>query len=149
VRGLILGSMSASLIRIARSLSFPVLVVEGFGKQIMSSHAWTLLADHNGREAFVDARPPDRWESRRPEVIIPLPPSGGMPPVPSDGQPLTESKRVRLLRAPHAGAIGTVQHILPRTHVFPCGLQCHAARVEIEGQDEEVIVPVANLEIFE
>lgn len=149
VRGLILGSMPASLIRLTRTMPFPVLVVEGFGQRIMSSHAWTLFADHNGREVFVDARPPDRWEGRRPEAIIPLPPPGGSPPVPSDGQPLDEGKRVRILRPPYASAIGTVLYIPARMQTMPSGVQSYAAHVELENGQGEVVVPVANLEIFE
>lgn len=149
VRGLILGSMSASSIRMTRTLPFPILVVEGFGKRIMTSHAWTLLADHNSREVFLDARPPDRWEGRRPEVIIPLPPPGGMPPLPADGQPLDEGKRVRILRAPYTGAIGTVLFIPARMQTMPSGVQTYVAHVELEGGQGEVVAPVANLEIFE
>ncbi len=148
VRGLILGSLSASYIRAARLLRFPVLVVEGFGKHVMSQNAWTLFADHNGREAYLDARPADRWEGRRPEVIIPLPPPGGSIPLPADGQAISEGKRVRVARAPYTGEVGTVTRVLSRKEVLPSGVQAEVARVDLENKGE-VTVPLANLEIYE
>jgi hypothetical protein len=148
IRGLIVGSLSAAQLRAVRLAKFPVLVVEGFGTQVMSSHAWTLFADHNGRDVFIDARPADRWEGRRPEAIIPLPHPGGTVPLPSDGQALSEGKRVRITRAPYAGAVGTVTMILSRKEVTPSGIQAEAARVDIENQGE-AIIPLANLEIYE
>ena len=148
IRGLIVGGMSASSIRLARSLSFPLLVVEGFGKSAMATPAWTLFADHNGREAFLDTRPADRWEGRRPEVVIPLPHPGSQVPLPSDGQALTEGKRVRVLRAPYAGVVGTVLFLPARIETLPSGVKTGVAHVELEGVGN-AIVPLANLEIYE
>ena len=148
IRGLIVGGLSSALLRLARSLSFPTLVVEGFGKQMMSAQAWTLLADHNGREVFLDTRPVDRWEGRRPEVIIPLPHPGGTVALPADGQALSEGKRVRVTRAPYSGALGTLTHLPERMAVLPSGVQAPVAQVELDGQGS-VTVALANLEIYE
>jgi hypothetical protein len=148
LRGLILGSMPASLIKLARNLSFPIVLVEGFGQAAMSPNAWTLFVDHNSREAFVDARPPDRWEGRRPEVIIPLPNPGGSVPLPADGQPVTQGKRVRILRAPYAGAVGTVALLPPRMAELPSGVQAHVAHVDVPERGT-IVVPLANVEIYE
>jgi hypothetical protein len=148
VRGLVLGSMPAALIKLARSLSFPIVLVEGFGKAAMSAMAWTLFADHNGREVFIDARPPDRWEGRRPEVIIPLPHPGGAVPLPADGQPVSQGKRVRILRAPHAGVVGTVSLLPPRMAELPSGVQAYVAHVDVPERGT-IIVPLANVEIYE
>ncbi len=148
VRGLILGSLPAAFLKLARSLPFPVLLVEGIGKQVMTAPAWTLFADHNDREAFLDTRPPDRWEGRRPEVIIPLPHPGGTLPLPADGQALVEGKRVRVLRAPYRGAVGTVVSLPPRMERLPSGVQTFVAEVALEGQ-ETITAPLANLEIYE
>ncbi len=148
VRGLILGSMSASLMRVARSMPYPVLVVEGFGKRIMSQQAWSLLADHNTREACLDARPAERWENRRPEVIIPLPHPGGALPLPADGQGLTEGRRVRINRAPYAGQVGTIVQLPARMETVPSGVLAPVALVDLEDQGN-VVIPLANLELYE
>jgi hypothetical protein len=147
VRGLVLGSLSASVVKNMR-VNFPVLVVEGFGKQIMPIHAWMLLADHNGREIFLDARPADRWEGRRPEVIIPLPHPGSAVPLPADGQPLMEGKRVRIIRAPYASRVGTVMRLPERLAVLPSGVQAPVAHVELDDRSV-VVAPLANLELYD
>jgi hypothetical protein len=148
LRGLVLGSLPSGLIKAARSLSCPVLVVEGFGKRVMSQQAWSLLADNNTREAAVDARPPDRWEGRRPELIIPLTHPGGQLAQPPDGQALTVGRRVRVNRLPYAGQVGTVTLMPERGAAMPSGVLAAVAHVELEEQGT-VVVPLANLEICE
>ena len=148
VRGLILGSMSSNLIRIARSLPFPVIVVEGFGKRVMAQQAWSLFADHNTREVYIDARPADRWEGRRPEVIIPLPHPGGALPLPADGQGLTAGRRVRVNRSPYAGQVGTLVSLPVRMEMVASGVRAAVAQVDLEEQGT-VAIPLANLEIYE
>jgi hypothetical protein len=148
VRGLILGSLSSTLMRAARALPFPVLVVEGFGKRQMSQAAWSLFADHNTREAALDARPADRWENRRPEVIIPLPHPGGALGLPSDGQGLAQGRRVRVNRAPYAGQVGAIASMPDHMEVLASGVRAQVAYVELEEQGV-VAVPLANLEIYE
>jgi len=148
VRGLIVGSLPASLMRTVRSLPFPVLVVEGFGKRTMAQEAWSLLADHNTREASLDARPAERWENRRPEVIIPLPHPGGNLALPADGQGLAEGRRVRINRLPYAGLVGTIAQLPARMEVVASGVQAPVAHVTLEEQGT-VVVPLANLELYE
>ena len=148
VRGLILGSLSANLFKTIRGLPFPVLIVEGFGKQVMPIQAWSLFADHNGRDVYLDARAPDRWEGRRPEIIIPLPHPGGAVPLPADGQPLSEGKRVRIARPPYASAVGVVTQLPARMEILPNGVQAQVAQVDLEAHGL-IVAPVANLEIYE
>jgi hypothetical protein len=148
VRGLIVGSLSSALMRLARSLPFPVLVVEGFGKRLMAQQAWSLLADHNTREASLDSRPSERWENRRPEIIIPLPHPGGALPLPADGQGLAEGRRVRINRLPYAGLIGTIDSLPARMEVSASGVLAPVARVSLEDQGT-VVVPLANLDLYE
>lgn len=148
VRGLILGSMPAALLSMMRMLSFPVLITEGFGRRPMSELAWGLLAGNNGREAFVDARPTDRWNGRRPEVIIPLPSASSAMPVPASGQPLKNGQRVRVLRAPFLGAVGKVKYMPPRAQYLPSGVLALVAQVE-QGDHTTITAPLANLEILD
>jgi hypothetical protein len=148
VRGLILGSLSSNLIRLARSLPFPIVVVEGFGKRVMAQQAWSLFADHNTREAYIDARPADRWDGHRPEIIIPLPHPGGALPLPSDGQGLTEGRRVRVNRAPYAGQVGNIVSLPSRMETLASGVRAPVAHLDLEEQGT-VAVPLANLEIYE
>lgn len=147
VRGMILGSIPASLIPTTRALSYPVVITESFGGGPMSETAWALVSSHDGREAMLDGRSADRWSGRRPELVIPLP-SPGSPPMPTDGAPLVVGRRVRVLRPPHPGALGVIQQLLERPHTLPSGAQLPVAYVEMEGLGTE-LVPLANLEVFE
>jgi len=148
VRGLILGSLPAALVSLARAMSYSIVITETFGQKVMSEPAWRLLTDHEGREATVDARFGDRWSGRRPEVIIPLPAPGTQPPIPNDGIPLAVGKRVRLLRPPFAGFVGIITSFPERRQVLPSGVHTPCAQVEIEGRGA-VSVPLANMEVFE
>jgi hypothetical protein len=148
VRGLILGSLSSGMVKAARSAPFPIVAVEGFGKRVMSQQAWSLFADHNTREASLDARPADRWEGRRPEIIIPLPHPGGTLGLPADGQGLAEGRRVRVNRQPYAGLVGTISTMPQRMAAVPSGVQAAVAHVDLEEQGT-VVVPLANLELYE
>ena len=147
VKGIVLGSLRADLIEEVRSLGCPVLVVEGFGDRPMAAPAFTLLKTNTGREAALDARPGDRLEGTRPEIVIPLPSPSHLPPLPLVGEALGPGKRVRALRAPYAGAVGTVARLLASPALLPSGLRAAAARVDLEGIGPAVI-PLANLEIL-
>jgi hypothetical protein len=148
VKGLVLGSLDSDLMDEVGALGCPVVLIEGFGDRPMAGPAFTLLKTNAGREAAIDARPADRVEGVRPEVIIPLPSASRMPPLPVEGEPVQIGKRVRGLRAPHTGAVGTVIRMLEHPALTPSGVRAPAARVDLDGIGPAVI-PLANLEILE
>lgn len=148
IHGLILGSMPAALIPLAQKMPFPVMITEGFGQIAMTEVAWKLLRSNDGHEVWLDARPAERWTGHRPEAIMPTPPPNPPPPIPADGRPLAENQRVRVLREPFVGAVGTVKRILPRLQTLPSGVQAPCAHVELESR-ELALVPLDNLEIFD
>lgn len=147
VRGLILGSMTSELIPVAMRLPYPILLTEGFGRLPMNSPAYALLQSNAGREATLDGRMGSIYESQRPEVIIPLPASRqvGMP---EDVVPLKPAVRVRVVRAPHRGAIGQIRQVLPKAVSMPSGILARSATVDLEGIGAAT-VPLANLEILQ
>jgi hypothetical protein len=147
LKGLVLGSLDPNMLDDIRGLGCPVVLVEGFGDRPMSSPAFTLLKTNAGRDAALDGRPGDRAEGTRPEVVIPLPSAAHMPPLPVVGEALAPEKRVRALRAPYAGAVGTVIRVLDQPALLPSGLRARAARVELE-EIGPVVIPFANLEIL-
>ncbi len=147
VKGLILGSLSTDLIGEVSSLGVPVVLIEGVGDRAMAAPAFTLLKTNAGREVTLDARPGDRLEGSRPEVVIPLPSASHLPPLPLVGEALAAGKRVRALRAPYAGAVGVVARLLSNPVLLPSGLRAPAARVDLDDAGPAVI-PLANLEIL-
>ncbi len=147
LRGLILSSMPARFLPAARRLRFPVTLIEGFGNRPYSPGTYQLMATNNGRETVVNAQPYDRYSGTRPEVVIPLP-ATGLPSLPQDSVELTKGKKVRIVRAPHAGGVGIVGTIRSGVKVFHSGVRAPAVLVNLEN-GETVEVPAANLEILE
>ncbi len=169
VRGLIIGSLPAELREAVIDLPFPVLAIEGMGHRPMATAVFELLKAHDGREATLNANMPGRWQPGRPEVIIPIPVLEAQPaPAPSargrvtSEQPapplaLEPGARVRALRAPYVGAIGTVKKLYDRPRPLPTGSRLPGAEVDFGhgGMGEPgdgsgvVFIPYANLERVE
>jgi hypothetical protein len=147
VRGVILGSLTADLMAAAQRLPYPLIVTEGFGRLPINPMAYNLLTSNVGREAALDARPGGPNEADRPEVIIPLPSAREMP-VPDEVIPLARGIRVRVLRAPHMGAVGVIQSVEEEAVPFPSGIIARAATVDLEGFGQATI-PLANLEALQ
>lgn len=145
LRGLILASMNPALIPVALNARFPILLIEGFGMQPMNSAAFKLLTTNERREAAVNAEAWDRYNNKRPEVVIPLP-AASAPPLAGDTAVFAPGQQVRVLRAPYMGKIGTLVN-LRSSAVFPNGLRAAAAEVRLEDGDSAVL-PLANLEVL-
>ena len=147
IKGLVAGSMSSDLLSTVPRLPFPVLLTEGFGQIPMNSAAYGLLTTNAGREAAIDARPADPFEARRPELIIPLPASRKAD-LPEAVVPLAKDLRVRVLRAPHHGAMGIVKEMPAKAVDYASGLLARSAIVDLEGIGPRSI-PLANLEVVQ
>jgi len=146
LRGLILSSIDATLLPLAKKLKFPVVVVEGFGKLAMNTAAYKLLTTNDQRETTLNAEPLDRFVGRRPEIIIPLPTSGDLP-LPPEVAEFKPGQQVRVVRAPNIGRIGKLIQIKPGTPVLVNGVQVEAGDVRLEN-GEMVVLPLANLEVL-
>jgi hypothetical protein len=147
VRGVIVGSVNAELIPLLESLPFPVLVTEGFGTLPMSRQVFSLLHSNMGREAVLSAGTRGRWGAKRPEILIPLRAEGDLAAEGPDPMPLRVGDRVRGLRLPYLGAVGTVADLPPVPQVVESGVRLPVAMVDLEG-GEPVIIPLANLELI-
>jgi hypothetical protein len=147
VRGVILGSLTSDLMPVAQRLPYPVVVTDGFGRLPINPMAYGLLTSNVGREAALDARPGGPHAADRPEVIIPLPSARDLE-VPNEVIPLVRGLRVRVLRAPHMGAVGVVQSVDEDAMPFPSGLLARSATVDLEGIGATT-VPLANLEALQ
>ena len=107
VRGLLVGSIFPSLLPAALELRYPIVVTDGFGNLPMNSAAYRLLSTNIKREVTLNAEPFDRYNGRRPEVIIPLP-SETRPPEPRDVVAFAPGQTVRVRRQPATSLIGTI-----------------------------------------
>jgi len=146
IRALILSCIDPLLLPVATRLRIPVLLLDGFSRRPMNTAAFNLLTTNEQREVAVNAAKWDRFAGVRPEVMIPLPASGSLQ-MPPEALEFTPGQKVRVLRAPFAGQIGTLEHLLPGKQTLPSGIQTQAAQVRLENE-EKALVPLANLEVI-
>ena len=147
LRGLILASMDAALAPLAAAASYPILLIEGFGKIPMNSAAYQLLSTNERRETAVVAEAWDRLAGIRPEVIIPLPASSQIS-LSNETSSFTTGKQVRVLSAPYQGSIGVLAAVHPGLTALPSGVRASAADIHLET-GESVLLPLANLEVVD
>jgi len=146
-RGLILSSLHPSLIGLARKMPYPIIVTDAIGKQAMNLSAFKIMSTNNQREnVTVNAAPYHRYIGTRPEIIIPLPHTD-LPPAPRDVEIFAPGQKVRIRRAPHAGATGILRHLPEGLETLPNGLRVLAGEVKLDNE-EQLIVPLVNLEVL-
>jgi len=147
VKGIVLGGMAADLVPIAKSMPYPIVVMDGFGSIALNQAAFELLTTNRGRDAALDGRPLKPYDSHRPEVIIHLPAVNPMD-IPEDLIPLAPGIRVKVTRAPNAGEVGIIEQVLDSVVSYPNGILARSARVNLEFTGSTT-VPLANLEILQ
>jgi hypothetical protein len=145
VRGLILSSITPSLIPTAMQMKYPIVVTEGFGALPMNAAAFRLLTTNAKRDATVNGEAFDRYSGNRPEVIIPLP-VASEPPMPDESVSFATGQQVRLRAAPHRGQIASLMTVRPGLSTLPSGLRAHCADVRLEN-GTVVLIPLVNMEV--
>ncbi|MCF6278032.1 MAG: hypothetical protein L3J16_04690, partial [Anaerolineales bacterium] len=125
VRGLILSGMRPSLLPLARKMRYPILVTDSFERQPMNLNAYKILSTNGQREISINAEPYDRYSGVHPEAVIPLP-VNQPPSPPRDVETFAPGQTVRLRRAPHAGAVGTLTNLRAGLTTLPNGLRVAA-----------------------
>lgn len=145
VHGVIVGSVNADLCPVIESLPFPLVITEGFGSVPMAEPVFSLLHANLGQQAMLGSETMTHRGARRPEVLIPLRAEDERPAEEGRPRPLQVGDQVRLLRAPHLGAIGRVDEVLERPMPIESGARVLVARVDL-GDGELLLVPQVNLE---
>ena len=146
-RGLILSSLHPSLLGLARKMPYPIIVTDMIGKQPMNATAFRILSTNNQRDnVSLNADTFNRHKGTRPEVVIPLPQTN-LPPEPRDVETFAPGQSVRLVRAPHAGAVGSLISLPAKQQILPNGLRVTAGEVKLEN-GELMMVPLVNLEVL-
>ena len=151
VRAIIVGSLPADLIHLARQAPFPVVATEGLGQVPMAAPIFQLLQQYEGREAAVSGEMQLRWGKIRPEIIIPLPTSTKPPPPEVPEAVLRVGHQVRVTRGPYRGAVGRISSLSPAPQPMEAGFRLPGAWVRLESlageaAKEPVFVPYLNLE---
>jgi hypothetical protein len=113
----------------------------------MNADAYKIISTNDQREnVTVNAEAYRRYAGTRPEVIIPLPHSD-LPPEPRDVDTFAPGQTVRLLRAPHLGATGTLIALPAEKKTLPNGLRVVVGEVKLKN-GEQAVVPLVNLEVL-
>lgn len=145
VRGVITGSMPSDLCRAARTLSYPVFLTEGIGRQTMAGPIFQLLKQSEDRELSLFRRIPDMRGSR-PEIIIPLPTSH-VPEQQSPPATVEVGQSVRVLRYEGGSPMGIVTALYSHPRLTAIGTRVPGADVALQN-GEVVFVPYTNLDLI-
>jgi hypothetical protein len=146
LRGMILASMDSSLVPTALSVSYPIVLVEGFGNLPMNQDVYDILNSAEMREVSVIAEPWNRITNTRPEVVIALP-DGVNPETLDESVTFSIGQTVRVVSPPYKSLVGTLTTLPPGLSVLPSGLRAQTAGVRLLNGDI-VQVPLANIEVI-
>ncbi len=147
VAGIVAPCMPSNLRELALRLTFPVILTEGFGPRRPTDAIFQLLGSSVGRQAAFNAAIPDRWTGERPEILIPLPSGGAMPPAPTVDRALQVGDRVRIVRAPWDGLVVEVVELPSVPQVTESGLRLPSARVKLPS-GRMTAIALVNLELL-
>ena len=125
-----------------------LIITEGFGVLRMADRTFGLLKTLEGRLASINGATQIRAGVIRPEIIVPLEDgrleTGGS----SSEQMLEIGSKIRIIREPYFGMLGSVKALPPELVEIESGAKVRTLVAQIES-GEEVIVPRANVEIIE
>jgi hypothetical protein len=145
LRGLILSSMSSSLVGYALKMEVPIILLEGFGSIPLNPIALNLLNQYDRHNACLNACEWDVFNGSRPEVVIPLPGTGNDA---REGGHVRQGSRVRVKVPPYTGAVGIVTQIRDGDTTMHSGLRGLCAEVKFDRLPANSF-PVSNLDILE
>jgi len=147
VRGVIVGSLHSDLLPQFTASGLSVIVSEGLGDAAMPARTFDLLCKCAGQEVCFAPTPEGTAQGHKPEIFYYLPVEGqeDRPALIEPGAPLKPGMDVRVLRAPHLYAEGTVVSLPEMPQRLASGIYAWGAEVDL-GAAGRVLVPLQNLE---
>jgi len=146
VKGLILGSMSANLIPLAKKMDYPIMIVDGFRETPMNKAAEKILIENKDKNIALNAQELDTFQGNFPEGIISQS-STSEPDLPSEAETLKAGKKVIIINGPQAPQIGEIEKIIPGKQVLSSGVETKLAEVTL-ANEKSTKIPLTNLEII-
>jgi len=146
IKGLVLGSISSAVLPTAKSMNYPILVIDGFGTKPMNTAAEEILVANKDRNVVLHAQVYDPWSGKYPEIIISQP-NQPEPNLPIESEPLSSGKRVIIVNGSQSPQIGTIDFIHSRIKVLSSGIETRAAEVTY-GNEKRATIPLSNVEIL-
>ncbi len=144
VAGLILGTMPASMIEVAKAQPYPILLIDGFGNTGMDSTSWKLLFSLVNKEVILNGETTGGLIPTKPEVMVSAPVDEQNS---ASAKMFTSGQTVRVHTAPNLGQTGRIEKILPGTVTLANGLKVAAASIIMDNNERKTI-PVANLDVI-
>ncbi len=141
--GLILAAASPDLISTLKALTFPVILLQGFGQLPLAEDILDLLRTNNGELVSVNACQRDIYKGERPEVIIPKE-EGNSERSLGFRKQLEVGDRVRIISGKAIYQVGKVVELFETDQVFENGLTLPSALVKLQSL-EKIKVPQQNL----
>jgi hypothetical protein len=138
--------MDSALVDFALTVSYPIVLIEGFGKLPMNQGAFNILSTAAMREVSLFAEPWNRINNTRPEVVVSAP-EGFSPIIPTETTAFTIGQTVRVVSSPYKSVLGRLTGLPQGLPVLPSGLRAQIAEVRLFNADT-VQVPLANLEVI-
>jgi hypothetical protein len=128
-----------------------VVVTEGFGRIHMAAATFALLKQREGMKASMNGATQIRAGVIRPEVVVPLAGqrAAGGPAAAVVAGGLAPGTRVRVIREPHFGALGTVVGLPAPLAKLPSEAMVRILEVQLAESGVRHTLPRANVEIIE
>jgi len=146
IKGLILGSMSSSLIPLARKMDYPIMVIDGFRETPMNKAAEAILIQNKDKNIALNAQELDTFKGNFPEGIISQS-STTEPDLPSEAETLKAGKKVIIINGPESPQIGEIDKIISGKQVLSNGIETRLAEIKL-ANEKSTTIPLTNLEIL-
>jgi hypothetical protein len=132
----------------SENIGLTIIITEGFGEIAMADRTFALLQSQAGRPASVNGATQIRAGVLRPEIVIPLAESRAATETAArvGGGMLEIGARVRLIRDPWFGELGTVSALPAELQLLESGSKARVLEVACES-GRRVVVPRANVEM--
>lgn len=129
------------------NISMTLIITEGFGKIAMNARILDVLSAVAGSKASINGATQVRAGALRPEIISRSSEIDAVDGVSvGNGNGLAPGSPVRLIRVPFFGLRGVVKELPSELTQIETGAFARVARVILEQDGREVLVPRANLE---
>lgn len=124
-----------------------LIVTEGFGSIPLSGRVLSILSQAAGKSASINGATQVRAGALRPEIIVPLENKPAQSSEIELEQSLEIGRRVRVIRIPYFGAVGTVTAMPHAPQLIETGAHTRVLSVKL-STGIEVVVPRANVELI-
>ncbi len=130
------------------AVGFTLVLTEGFGEIEMAQKTFDLLKSLDGRDGSINGATQIRAGVIRPEIIVPQRDgAAAVAEEASGGGELKVGSRIRVIREPYFGRLGTVTALPPELVKIETGAMVRTLRAKLDD-GKEAVIPRANVELL-